>query len=98
MACRPPRWRDSFDDYPRTAGTFQMGVPAQDAFPARVWSGILVRAAREAADAPLNYPDPRGAPALRAEIAAYLAVARGMACSAAQIFVTGHAVSAALVV
>jgi GntR family transcriptional regulator/MocR family aminotransferase len=81
--------RDPFDNYPRTAGIFQMGVPAQDAFPAQVWSRMLVRAAREAAEAPLHYPDPRGEPALRAQIAAYLAVARGMACSPAQIFVTG---------
>ena len=91
--------RDPFGDYPHTDGVFQMGVPAQDAFPAKVWSRILARAARTAASAVPRYPDPRGEPSLRAEIAAYLAVARGMACSPAQVFVTGgHAAGVALAV
>ncbi|RZL63016.1 MAG: PLP-dependent aminotransferase family protein [Variovorax sp.] len=91
--------RDPFDNHPRTGGIFQMGVPAQDAFPTAVWSRMLVRAARDAATAPLHYPDPRGVPDLRAQIAAYLAVARGMVCSPAQIFVTsGHAASLSLAV
>lgn len=81
--------RDPFAHYPRASGVFQMGVPAQDAFPAKVWSRIFVRAVRASVDVPPGYPDPRGEPALRAGIAAYLAVARGMVCSPAQIFVTG---------
>jgi GntR family transcriptional regulator/MocR family aminotransferase len=35
------------------------------------------------------YPDPRGEPDLRREIAAYLAIARGIECSPSQIVVTG---------
>lgn len=92
--------RDPVANYPRSvSGVFQMGVPAQDAFPAKVWARIVARAARASADAPLRYPDPRGEAVLRAAIAAYLAVARGMACSAAQVFVTsGHTAAIALAV
>ncbi|APW36770.1 GntR family transcriptional regulator [Rhodoferax koreense] len=94
-----PPARDPFADYPRSAGLFQMGVPAQDVFPTQVWSRILVGAARLAASAPLDYPDPRGEPALRAAIAASLALTRGLACNPAQIFVTtGYAASLSLAV
>jgi len=67
---------------------FQMGVPAQDAFPYTLWSRTAVWAARQAAHSPTNYPDPRGELTLRKEIAAYLAVARGLVCSPDQILVT----------
>lgn len=67
---------------------FQVGVPAQDAFPHTLWSRTAVSAARQAAHSPTNYPDPRGEQALRMEIAAYLAVARGLVCSPEQILVT----------
>ena len=65
-----------------------MGVPAQDAFPFAHWSRLMARAARAAAAAPVGYPDPRGLPQLRREIAGYLALARGIACSPGQIIVT----------
>lgn len=67
---------------------FQMGVPAQDAFPFKLWSRVLARAARRVAAAPVAYPDPRGAPELRAEIAAYVGIARGLRCSPSQVIVT----------
>lgn len=67
---------------------FQMGVPAQDAFPRTVWSRLLARAARDAALAPAGYPDPRGDPVLRREIAAGLAIARGVRCSPDQVLIT----------
>ncbi len=68
---------------------FQMGVPAQDAFPFKLWSRILTREVRQAVMAPVSYPDPRGDPALRKELAAYLAIARGIRCSPSQVFITG---------
>lgn len=74
-----------FDEAPLP---FQMGVPAQDAFPFSLWSRIMARSARAAAAAPVAYPDPRGHEALRHEIAAYLAIARGLRCTAAQVFIT----------
>jgi GntR family transcriptional regulator/MocR family aminotransferase len=39
--------------------------------------------------APAIYPDPRGELELRREIAAYLAIARGIECSPSQIIITG---------
>lgn len=80
----PAFYRD-FDSAPLP---FQMGVPAQDAFPFTQWSRLVARAARAAAAAPVGYPDPRGLPQLRREIAGYLALARGYACSPGQVIVT----------
>lgn len=68
---------------------FQMGVPAQDVFPSKLWSRITSAASRQAAiGASVSYPDPRGELTLRSEIAAYLAVARGINCSSAQVIIT----------
>lgn len=68
---------------------FQMGVPAQDVFPGKLWSRLVSAAAREAAiNSSVSYPDPRGERVLRTEIAAYLSVARGLSCTPAQIIMT----------
>ena len=67
---------------------FQMGVPAQDAFPAKLWVRVFTASARAEAFAPATYADPRGEPALREQIAAYLAIARGLRCAPEQVFVT----------
>jgi GntR family transcriptional regulator/MocR family aminotransferase len=73
---------------PARPALFQVGVPAQDMFPFKTWSRVMARAARAAAAAPLGYPDPQGEVVLRSEIAAYLCIARGIACTASQVFVT----------
>jgi GntR family transcriptional regulator / MocR family aminotransferase len=76
---------------------FQVGVPGQDVFPFKTWSRIMGRAARAAAAQPLGYPDPRGEPVLRAAIAAYLGIARGIACHPSQVFVAnGYAAALGL--
>jgi GntR family transcriptional regulator / MocR family aminotransferase len=67
---------------------FRMGVPSQDAFPFKLWSRILSRETRRAAAAPVGYPDPRGDPDLRKEVAAYLGIARGIRCGPSQVLVT----------
>jgi GntR family transcriptional regulator/MocR family aminotransferase len=67
---------------------FQMGVPAQDAFPAKLWSRMRTRAVREDAMAAVSPPDPRGHPELRAQVASYLAIARGIRCHPDQIILT----------
>jgi GntR family transcriptional regulator/MocR family aminotransferase len=67
---------------------FQMGVPSQEAFPSKLWSRLLSHAARRAAAAPVAYPDPRGEPELRNEIAAYLGITRGIQCNPSQVLVT----------
>ncbi|WP_041320796.1 PLP-dependent aminotransferase family protein [Hyphomicrobium denitrificans] len=68
---------------------FQMGVPAADIFPATLFARIRAHAVRAEAGAAPIYPDPRGEPALRWEIAAYLAIARGIECSPSQVIITG---------
>ncbi|KLK89464.1 GntR family transcriptional regulator [Microvirga vignae] len=79
---------DFFPDFGNRPATFQMGVPSQDAFPFKLWTRMMLRNARTAALHPVSYPDPRGAPALRHEIASYLAIARGLQCTADQVLVT----------
>jgi GntR family transcriptional regulator/MocR family aminotransferase len=73
-----------------TAGPaiFQMGVPARETFPATLFARIRSHAVRAESSAPAIYPDPRGELELRREIAAYLAIARGIECSPSQIIVT----------
>lgn len=67
---------------------FQTGVPAQDAFPAKLWARLRTRAVRANAIAPVTAPDPRGTPELRTEIAAQLAITRGIRCLPDQIILT----------
>jgi GntR family transcriptional regulator/MocR family aminotransferase len=67
---------------------FQMGVPAQETFPAKLFARIRSRAVRAEASARAIYPDPRGELELRRELAAYLAIARGTECSPSQIIIT----------
>ena len=89
---QPPErgsFMEMYQEFTAHQGIFQMGVPAQETFPAKLFARIRTRAVRvESSVAPL-YPDPRGEPDLRREIAAYLAIARGIECSPSQIVVTG---------
>ncbi|WP_123337532.1 PLP-dependent aminotransferase family protein [Erwinia sp. JUb26] len=68
--------------------TFQMGTPASDAFPAKVWSRILARHVREIAGGTTGYADPRGSLMLRQELVSYLSLARGIRCQASQVIIT----------
>jgi GntR family transcriptional regulator / MocR family aminotransferase len=77
-----------FHDFGTPPLVFQMGVPSQEAFPFKLWSRISTRASRQTAAAPVTYPDPRGDPELRKELAAYLAIARGIHCEPSQLFIT----------
>jgi GntR family transcriptional regulator/MocR family aminotransferase len=83
-----PPMPELFHDFGTVPRAFQMGVPAQDAFPYKLWSRMLTRAARRTASAPVGYPDPRGDPDLRREVAAYLGIARGIRCAASQVLIT----------
>lgn len=76
------------EEYEAPPLTFQMGIPASDAFPAKVWLRILQRQTRLQVSRPASYPDPRGSLALRQALVAYLAVARGLRCQADQIIIT----------
>jgi GntR family transcriptional regulator/MocR family aminotransferase len=84
----PTPMLDLFHDFGNVPLAFQMGVPGQDLFPYKLWSRIMAREAKCSAMLPVSYPDPRGAPELRREIAAYLAIARGLRCSPSQVLVT----------
>jgi GntR family transcriptional regulator/MocR family aminotransferase len=65
-----------------------MGVPALDAFPRKIWARLAARAARATGAADMLYPPPAGTDALRAEIARYLQLSRGLSCAPAQVFIT----------
>ncbi len=67
---------------------FQMGLPALDAFPRKLWSGLTARAARALQPADLAYPDPAGLLGLRQAVAAYLRMSRGIQCQADQVLIT----------
>ena len=67
---------------------FQMGLPALDAFPRKIWSRLAARSIRATAPGDMIYPPQAGVAALRREIATYLQLSRGVACTPAQVFVT----------
>ncbi|RZL92022.1 MAG: PLP-dependent aminotransferase family protein [Variovorax sp.] len=67
---------------------FQMGLPALDAFPRKVWARLGARCVRAMQPSDMVHPSVHGLQVLRAEIAAYLHVSRGINCSPSQVFVT----------
>ncbi|HEX4569987.1 MAG TPA: PLP-dependent aminotransferase family protein, partial [Dongiaceae bacterium] len=67
---------------------FQMGLPALDAFPRKLWSRLTARRARRLAPNDLACAEAAGHEPLRAAIAAHLAVARGIVCAPEQILIT----------
>ncbi len=67
---------------------FQMGVPASDCFPSTLFARLRARAARDEVEAPAAYPDPRGEHELRRQVAAHLALSRGIDCQPSQVFIT----------
>ena len=67
---------------------FQMGLPALDMFPRKIWARLGARCVRAMQPSDMVHPSVYGLPALRAEIAVYLQVSRGIKCSPSQIFVT----------
>jgi GntR family transcriptional regulator / MocR family aminotransferase len=70
------------------ARPFQMGLPALDAFPRKLWARLLARRARSLSSTTMVSQDPAGYASLRQAIAGYLAIARGITCSTRQIFIT----------
>jgi len=77
---------------------FQMGLPALDVFPRKIWARLGARCLRATQAVNMAHPPVHGLPELRGEIAAYLQVSRGIGCSPAQVFVTsGYRQTLALV-
>ncbi|NKI69400.1 aminotransferase class I/II-fold pyridoxal phosphate-dependent enzyme [Collimonas pratensis] len=66
----------------------QMGLPALDAFPRKVWNRLVGQRLRSSEPARLAYPDPAGYDLLREKIATYLGVSRGVTCLPEQVFIT----------
>lgn len=77
-----------YQDFLTGTSIFQNGVPASDSFPVTLFARLRAAAARAELSAPLTYPDPRGEAELRREIAAHLALSRGIECRPSQIFIT----------
>lgn len=67
----------------RAPSPFRLGQPALDAFPAKLWSRLVVRQGRR-----LLSRRSRGHSALQSAIARYLALSRGVICSPDQILIT----------
>ena len=84
----PDSFIEMYRDLTTGPAVFQMGVPAQETFPAKLLARIRSQAVRAESSAPAIYPDPRGELELRREIAGYLAIARGIECSPSQILIT----------
>ncbi len=70
---------------------FVPGLPALDLFPTALWSRILARHHRGAGPADLGYAQPAGHGDLRAAIARYLRVSRGVVCEPRQVIVVAGA-------
>jgi GntR family transcriptional regulator/MocR family aminotransferase len=69
---------------------FELGIPALDAFPWRLWSRVAGRHWRRG-DVELGEADPAGERPLREAIADYLTTARDAHCTADQVLVTNGA-------
>lgn len=67
---------------------FQMGLPALDAFPRKLWTRLAARQAHALSPLGLVARDPAGIAPLRQAIARYLAVARGIAVPPEHVIVT----------
>ncbi|KQV79597.1 PLP-dependent aminotransferase family protein [Rhizobium sp. Root1220] len=67
---------------------FQMGLPALDAFPRKIWARLGAGCVRAMQPSDMVHPAIYGLPALRREIATYLQVSRGIGCSPSQVFIT----------
>jgi GntR family transcriptional regulator / MocR family aminotransferase len=81
-----PAERDPF--LSGTVPPFQMGFPALDAFPRKLWTRTAAHCVRRFDDSAMGYTDVMGYRPLRESIAAYVAIARGIACTADQVFIT----------
>jgi GntR family transcriptional regulator / MocR family aminotransferase len=70
------------------ARPFQMGLPALDVFPRKLWAHLVGRQARRLSYPDMIYPDPAGSKLLRQAIAGYLATSRGINCTWHQVLIT----------
>ncbi|MFC0403100.1 PLP-dependent aminotransferase family protein [Paraburkholderia rhizosphaerae] len=67
---------------------FQMGLPALDMFPRKIWARLGANRIRAMQASDMVHPPVCGLEELRGAIATYLQVARGIKCAPTQVFVT----------
>jgi GntR family transcriptional regulator/MocR family aminotransferase len=67
---------------------FQMGLPALDEFPRKLWAHLVGRQVRRFSSVEMMYPNPAGSKSLRHGIAGYLATSRGINCTWHQVLIT----------
>ncbi|MEZ5402171.1 MAG: PLP-dependent aminotransferase family protein [Bryobacteraceae bacterium] len=67
---------------------FQMGQPALDAFPLKLWTRLAARHARALTPSMMATWDSMGYRPLREAVASYVAVSRGAICSADHVIIT----------
>jgi len=67
--------------------SFQLGLPALDAFPRAIWSRIVARRLRHSTAVSLAHPPLAGDGELRRAIAGYLQLSRGFSCRPEQVFI-----------
>jgi GntR family transcriptional regulator/MocR family aminotransferase len=88
---RAPKAKDTaapFSEIISLNRPFQLGLPALDAFPRKVWARLAARSIRAMQAEHMVYPPFAGHAPLRAAIATYLQLARGIDCSPSQVFIT----------
>ncbi|SDH15081.1 GntR family transcriptional regulator / MocR family aminotransferase [Paraburkholderia steynii] len=91
VAATQPKPAESSDEpsfRPDSILPFQMGLPALDAFPRKIWARLGARCVRAMQASDMVHPSVFGLPELRTAIAAYLQMSRGIDCSPSQVFVT----------
>lgn len=69
-------------------GTFLPGLPDLTLFPSKVWNRLMDNAHNNAPSLIGDFDFHAGFPALRSELVSYLKMARGIAASPAQVFIT----------
>jgi GntR family transcriptional regulator / MocR family aminotransferase len=84
----PGSFMEGYSEFAAGPAIFQMGVPAQQTLPAKLFTKVRSLALHAESSASIVYPDPRGELDLRREVAAYLAISRGINCLPAQIIIT----------
>jgi GntR family transcriptional regulator / MocR family aminotransferase len=81
-----------------TIMALQLGLPALDAFPRKLWARLVTRRVRQIDIQSLGLNDPRGYRPLRSAITHYLALYRGIQCEPEQVFIcAGYCQGLALV-
>lgn len=67
---------------------FELGLPALDAFPRKVWARLAGHSVRTLETTAMAYPNPAGYQPLRHAVATYLGISRGITCAPEQVFIT----------